>query len=219
LNSGKPLLSATTLILVRHGATQANVCEPYILQGLRPDNDLVEQGRRQARAVAEALRDSGAVHIYCSPLRRGCQTAEAIAGVLHVPVSVAPALVEADTGLWTELSWPAIEQRWPAEHAAFRDDPERHPYLGGENLAQVWARCIPALEDLVARHLGQTFVVVGHGVVNRVVLAHWLDLPLRFARHLPQDNGGMNVITFGGERGKVRSVNALGHLGGGPKAS
>jgi probable phosphoglycerate mutase len=205
------------LILVRHGATLANVCQPYVLQGLSPDPDLVELGWQQARAVATASRTSGATHVYCSPLLRAAQTAQAIADELRVPVTVVPPLVEADTGLWTGLSWPAIEQRWPAEHAAFVQDPEQHPYLGGENLAQVHGRCVPAALDLVARHPGEVFVVVGHGVVNRVLLAHWLELPLRFARRLPQNNGGINIITFEGSKSKVRTVNALGHLPGRPE--
>ena len=60
---------------------------------------------------------------------------------------------------------------WPTEHRAFHEDAERHGYPGGENLAQVRDRALPAIERLAARYAGQTFVVVSHGVVNRVLLA------------------------------------------------
>ena len=67
---------------------------------------------------------------------------------------------------------------------------------------------------LVRQHGGKTFLVVGHGLVNRVLLAHWLGLPLRLARRLPQDNAGLNLIEFHGLDAKVRTVNAVGHLAG-----
>src|SRR5205823_3711312 len=80
--------------------------------------------------------------------------------------------------------------------AAFHDDAERHGYLGGETLPQVRDRVLPAIGRIVAAHPGGTVVVVGHGVVNRVLLAHWLGLPLRYSRQLPQDNAGYSVVEF-----------------------
>lgn len=197
------------LILVRHAATRANVSEPYVLQGLRPDSALVPEGRRQARAVAEVLRHCSAVKAYCSPLKRALQTARPIARSLGVSLEVEDALLEADTGRWTGLSWPEIRERWPDECKAFEKDAERHGYLGGESLAQVRDRILPAMEGLVARHTGQALVVVGHGVANRVLLAHWLGLPLRYARQIPQDNGAFSVVEFRAAVGRVRTINTL----------
>jgi broad specificity phosphatase PhoE len=202
----------TLLLLVRHGATQANLARPYTLQGLRPDSDLAEAGVAQARAVAPALRTFAVTRAYCSPLKRARRTARLIADGLGVPLAVEGPLVEADVGLWSGLSWGEVERRWPAEYVAFREDPERHGYLGGENLAQVRDRALPAVERLAARHPGETLLIVSHGVVNRVLLAHWLGLPLRHARRLPQDNAGLNVVALGGDAAKVRTINAVAHL-------
>lgn len=208
-------MSATTLILLRHGATLANVRQPYVLQGLRPDSALIDQGIAQAAAAAQAVRSYPIVRAYSSPLQRAHHTARIIAGSLAVPLDLVPELVEADVGEWTGLSWAEIEQRWPDAHRAFHEDPARHGYLGGENLTEVRNRVLPAIEKLVARHGGETFLVVGHGLVNRVLLAYWLGLPLCHARRLPQDNAGLNLIEFQGTDAKVRTVNAAAHLAAG----
>ena len=81
------------------------------------------------------------------------------------------------------------------------------------NLAQVRARALPAIERLVTRHSGQTFAVVAHGTVNRVLLAHWLGIPLRDARTISQDNAAINAIEFAEGRATIRAVNDTTHLG------
>ncbi len=202
----------TTLILVRHGATAANLAKPYALQGARPDSELAAAGVGQAHAAAAALAALPVSAVYSSPLRRAGATAEAIAHRLGLPVEVESGLIEADTGVWSGLTWEEVERRWPAEHRAFQDDAERHGYLGGENLAEVRDRVLPAVEALAARHGGETVVLVSHGVVNRVLLAHWLGLPLRLARRLPQDNAGFSVVEFSADAAKVRTLNAAAHL-------
>src|ERR1700694_4885977 len=174
-------MTESVLILVRHGATAANLLRPSVLQGRETDGELSEHGEAQARAVAQEVQQYPIVQVYCSPLQRSMQTARLIAEDAGLPVEMAPGFAEVDMGRWAGLTWPEVERGWPEAHRAFHADPERHGYLGGENLAQVRERALPAVEDLLARRGGQTFLVVGHGTVNRVLLAHWLGMPLRHA--------------------------------------
>ena len=213
-SQGGGSLQSSNLILIRHGATAANVCRPHVLQGLRPDSELIDQGREQARMAGLALRNLPVTAIYATPLKRTLETARLIAQPSGLAVAIEEALVECDVGDWTGLSWPEIERRWPTEHRAFHEDAERHGYPGGENLAQVRDRALPAIERLAARHAGQTFVVVSHGVVNRVLLAHWIGIPLRYARQIPQDNAALTTIEFRTDRAYVRTVNCVGSLMG-----
>jgi broad specificity phosphatase PhoE len=205
-------LTDSVLILARHGVTEANVRLPCTLQGLRPDSELIDAGLLQSAAVADALAGRSVVHVYCSPLRRSRRTAEVIAEALGVPLGVEADLVEADVGLWAGLTWEEVERRWPDASRAFHDAPDVNGYLGGEDLAQVCRRALPAAERLVERHAGETLLAVGHGVVNRVLLAHWLGLPLRYARRIPQDNAGLSTVEFRGGSARVRTVNAVDHL-------
>jgi len=201
-------LPATTFIFVRHGATAANVCQPYLVQGRLPDTDLVEEGRRQAIEAGRALAEFAIDHGYCSPLKRAVQTAGLLADHTDVSVAVEPGLIEIDTGVWSALSWLEIEKRWPEEHRLFQDDAERHGYLGGENLGQLRDRLLPVIDRLADRHAGATILIVGHGVANRVLLAHWTGIPLRYARRLPQENGGISIVEKHDANYKVRVINA-----------
>ena len=141
--AGGPPLPETTLILVRHGATTANVCRPYVLQGLGPDSELIDLGIAQAgrRASSPGLPDRPGVLF--AP-EAGPADAQVITASLPCRSN--------GSRVWsrpTRASGPAwagaeIEQRWPEEFRAFQEDPERHGYLGGENLAQVRGRVLPA---------------------------------------------------------------------------
>lgn len=206
------VLSETTLILVRHGATAANLTRPYRLQGLRPNSKLAPNGKRQAEALGQALASFPIARVYASPLSRARATAEYVAAAHRLSVTIEKGVIEADVGKWTNLSWPDIEKRWPCECAAFHKAPERVGYLGGENLNDVRARVLPCIARLIARHKGEMIAVVSHGVVNRMLIAGWLNLPLKHSRQIPQDNAAYNVIEFHEGKAKVRTVNATAHL-------
>ena len=188
---------------MRHAATPGNLRKPYTIQGLRPDSALAPEGEAQARAVV--IPPVAAV--YSSPLIRARETARIVTNGSRVIEDAG--LLEVDVGDWSGLTWDEIAQRWPVERVAFEEDAEWHGYYGGENLAQVRDRVLPAISRIVAAHPDESVLIVSHGVVNRVLLAHWLGLPLRFARKLPQDNVGCNVIDFQEGIAKVRTINRL----------
>jgi broad specificity phosphatase PhoE len=83
----------TTLLLVRHGATAANVARPYMLQGAQPDSELIDVGVLQAQAAGHAIATFPVVKIYCSPLCRARTTAEIIAARLAVPLEIDARLI------------------------------------------------------------------------------------------------------------------------------
>jgi broad specificity phosphatase PhoE len=200
-------MSEITLLLARHGATDANLEQPYTLQGSKRDSELTPLGRQQAQALAQFFAAQPVRHVYCSPLRRAVQTAEVVAALHRLTVHVVPGLTECDIGAWEGLSWSAIAQRWPDEERQFQENAEIFGYLGGENLGQVRDRTLPLIGELVARQPSEAVVVVGHNVVNRVLLAHWLGIPLRYARRLPQSNACHNVVIFRDGAAKVQTIN------------
>lgn len=208
----KALMSLTTLLLVRHAATDANLCKPYLLQGRRLDNALAEIGCRQAEAVGETLAGWPIKHVYSSPLGRALATAAAIARWHHLKIEPSESLIEVAMGPWEGLTWDQIGRDWPTEYQRFQEDPATTGYLGGESFFDVRERAVAGLEVLVGRHSGETIVAVSHNVVNRVVLAHWMAIPLRYARQIPQNNGGYSIVEFTAEKTRVRTINVTGHL-------
>lgn len=207
-------MAASELILVRHGATAANLLRPFMLQGCKLNQPLSDLGERQAAALGEAFKGFALRAVYTSPLERAQATGRAIAGPHGIAIQVIDELTECDLGQWEGSSWDDIRQRWPHEYQQFVDDSAAFPYLGGENFTQVAERALPVLTRLAAKLAGETWVAVCHNIVNRAVLAHWLEIPLRYARRLPQNNGGYNLIQFSGASANVRTINAVSHLSG-----
>ncbi len=137
------------LILVRHGQTAANAAG--LLLG-RADPPLTELGRRQAEALAAALRSP--VRVIASPLARARETAEAFGR----PVEVDERWIEMDYGSLDGLAVSAVAaevwERWRAD-ATFVPG-------GGESLAAVGIRVRAACDELAEEASERDIAVVTH---------------------------------------------------------
>lgn len=71
---------------------------------------------------------------------------------------------------------------------------------------------LPAMTAIASRWAGQRIVIVGHGMANRSLLAPLLGLPLTQAGRLPQDNCGVNVLSWISNQWKVVTLNSTLHL-------
>jgi broad specificity phosphatase PhoE len=198
--------------LLRHGATDSNLADPPILQGRTINGPLSTAGRQQADQAAACLASFDLAAVYSSPLIRAQETAASIARPHGLSVRTVAQITEADVGAWERRSWREISQTEPELYEKFQRDPAQYGYRGGENLTQVAERVVPALRRTMAAHLGQTIAIVGHNVVNRVFLAHAIQLPLARARGIAQDNCGINTLRYHQGEFKVVSVNSVFHL-------
>lgn len=202
----------TLVFLARHGATVHNLAVPVRLQGNAVNGPLADIGIEQAESLAKVLSSIPVHAIYCSQMLRARQTAEIVA-LRHKrsPIPVEN-LQEISVGQWEGLSWAEIQERDPEHFRAFFENPVDVPYLGGECYREVLARTRPVFDELVARHAGQTIVIVTHNVVNRVLVADFLGLPLERAKLLHQSNCCFNEIRCRPGITDVRSVNQDVHV-------
>jgi broad specificity phosphatase PhoE len=114
------------MILLRHAESEFNVhySRTRVDPGIR-DPEITERGRGQARDAASALNGRSITRIVTSPYIRALQTAEIVADVLHLPVSVNAAVGErcaftcdlgtAPTELsarWPDFSFHHLEEEW-----------------------------------------------------------------------------------------------------------
>ena len=202
----------TTLYLIRHAATPANLQTPAKLQGRRSDPELAPVGLMQAAATRDLLAGRRIDAIYSSPLRRAMQTAIIIAEPHGLtPVTVGE-ITECDVGLWEGKSWEEIRGENPAEYDRYHADPSVHGYLGGENFAQVHARATAAIDEILAKNEGRLIAVVSHHIVNRTYLAGALGLGPARGRAVSLDNCGISVITRHKGKTSVATVNSAFHV-------
>lgn len=207
-----PAPTACLAFLVRHAATLNNLASPPRIQGSGEDLALSPEGRAQAARTARFLADQPMTAAFASPLQRALETATIIALPHAVTPTPVAALREVDVGRWEGRSWVEIERAEPADYHRFVSDPAHHGYAGGENFLQVQQRVLPAVMELMERHQGSLILIVGHNVVNRVLLASLLDVPLSKARGIDQDNCGVNVLRYRNGHAQVLTMNAAFHL-------
>lgn len=207
-----PDADTCVMYLLRHGATDNNLMKPPKLQGCGVDLPLSPEGRRQAECASRALANQQISAVYSSTLLRAKETAHLIALPHRHEVVTNELIIEVNVGRWEMRSWVDIAQEDAEAYRLFQDDPGLHGYAGGENMRQVMERAMPALTAIMTAHAGQEIVVVGHNVLNRAYLAGVLELPLSRARHLHQENCGLNIIEYRAGQIKVVTINAVAHL-------
>ncbi|OSX68376.1 hypothetical protein BU14_2910s0001, partial [Porphyra umbilicalis] len=140
----------TTLLLIRHGESEANLREDTHMAGRSPAAALTPLGVRQAAAVGPMLRDrygptlSRVTTVYASPAVRAADTARhalsaaVVDGGTPPPVTLAEELLEIYQGEWEDALRSSIDEA--AAAAASQRDPAHASAPGGESPAAVEAR-------------------------------------------------------------------------------
>jgi broad specificity phosphatase PhoE len=203
---------STTIYLLRHGATAANLMKPYILQGRGINKGLAEVGIQQAQAARDFLKSTRLDAAYCSPMVRACETANIICQPHQLSPLVLHELIEGDVGDWEGLSWDIIHRDHAENCQKYLAQPGTCPYPNGESYVDVVERVLPALSKISERHAGQNLLVVAHNIVNRALLATIMRMNINDAKDLKQSNCGINVLKVKNGKFEVLTVNAAFHL-------
>ena len=205
------------LLLARHGETEWNARRVW--QGHR-DVPLTAVGREQAAALATRLAAERIDAVWTSDLARARETAEIVGARLGLVPRVTPLLREIDVGAWEGLDPAAIAAREPAVVAAL-DRGEDPPRGGtGETVAAFRARVVAAFDRACAATVGGTLLVVAHGGVNKVVVAHLLGVrPTHVGRLASGGNASLTEVVFGRHGPQLVRLNDAGHVPGPPTAA
>lgn len=200
----------TRIILVRHGQTEWNRVERFRGQADVPLNKTgIAQAEAAARRIAAEWTPAA---VYSSPLGRAVRTAEAIATPFGLEVRPHPGLNDIHFGEWQGLTPDEARARWPESVEAWMRTPQTALIPGGESLAGLGERSLRAVRELAARHEGETIVLVGHTVLNRVLLLAMLGLGLEHFWRIRQDTAAINIIEAENDVFTLVSLNETCHL-------
>ena len=200
----------TRIILARHGETEWKRVEQF--RG-RADVPLNETGLAQAKAMAQRVAaEWRPVAICSSPLARAVKTAEAVAWHFGLSVQVHPGLIDIHYGQWQGLTPDEARARWPEVIDAWYNAPHTVSIPGGETLDELRARAMRTVNELSARHQGQTIVLVGHTAINRVILLGVIGLGNEHFWRLRQDTCAINTFEVEGGFFTIGSLNETYHL-------
>jgi broad specificity phosphatase PhoE len=204
------MTQVTRFILVRHGQTAWNREERFRGQSDVPLNEIgLAQAFETARRIAGQWRPSA---VYSSPLLRARQTAQAIAEPLGLAVHPHAGLNDINFGQLQGLTVPEARERWPDVVDAWFRTPHLAQLPAGEKLMEVSGRAMTAVNELVNRHPGETLVLVGHLVLNRVILLGITGLGLDRFWHIGQDTCAINVFEYEDGDFKLLTLNDTCHL-------
>ena len=171
----------TTILLVRHGETFDNARQ--IMQG-QTQGCLNETGREQARQVAQRLAQEPVDVVVASDLQRAVQTAEIIAESHGLTVVTTPLLRERDWGGFTGRFIPDLKgEVWP-------DDIESEEAL--------LMRARSFILYITATYPGKKVVAVGHGIINKAILAVYANCTMREVQRMM--NAEIRILTVTAER-------------------
>jgi len=182
------------LLLLRHAPTPDTGKR---LSGRQPGLHITSEGARHAERAGAALTGYPVAAVYTSPVLRCRETARLAARAWEAKPVPLRGFTEVDYGEWTGRTLGSLRRTrlWSQLHAA----PSRVRFPDGESIPEVQARAVAAAERLTARHPEDTVLVVSHADVIKLVLAHYLAMPLDSYQRLVVGPTSLSVVDLPGE--------------------
>ena len=179
-----------TFLLIRHGD---HPLLPKCLAGRMPGVHLSPHGQEQARALADLLGPAPIKAIYSSPLERALETAAPLAERKGLEVQVCAGVIELDYGQWMGRTFKQLERikLWKV----VKTTPSAVRFPEGETLGEAQARAAAGLEALAAACAEDDLVAVfTHGDIVRLLVAHYLQMPLDVYNRLGVNPASITVL-------------------------
>jgi probable phosphomutase (TIGR03848 family) len=199
-----------TLLLIRHGRTDANA--NGILAGRTPGVVLDEVGRSSTNALAERLKGVNIAHVVSSPLERTRETASLLFKD-SFDIALDDRLLECDYGDWqgAKLSELAVHELWPI----VQQRPDEMIFPNGESMNDMSARASAAVREwdakLTTEHGDKVvWVAVSHGDIIKAICADAMGLPLRKFQSLLIEPASVSVIHYSESGSAVSKLNDTG---------
>lgn len=171
----------TRIVLVRHGETTWHAENRY---AGRTDVPLTARGHEQAERLGDWAASASLDAVWCSPLRRAHETAEAAASASGLEPRVDPRLCELHFGRGEGLTTLEMQREFPEALDAFQADPVEHHLPDGEHPRDAVARGTEALQDIAREHPAGRVLVVAHTTLIRLTLCRLIGVPLAEYRRL-----------------------------------
>jgi broad specificity phosphatase PhoE len=185
-----------SIYIARHGETTWNV--EGRIQG-RSDPDLSPNGHTQSQALLEQLKDRPLSAIYTSTLKRSLLTAQPIADHFGLPIQRQPELNEIAFGILEGKQFLGFDQEVKSEWERFKENRFSYHMPEAENYTDVLNRIKPFAERILQTHRGEEILIVGHRVVNQMLIGVLTNYPPGEMLKIQQSNGCFYLIKKNGE--------------------
>jgi len=205
-------MKKTTLILVRHGESEANEKGIYVGQ---TDVNLTEKGYMQALATAEFLVKNYPIStVYSSDLKRAYRTGKAVCDILGLEIHVDKGLREIDGGEWENMHLDDLMRNYENAYGEWLDDIGNATCSGGESVRQMGERVLDAVTRIAQTHPGECVVIALHATPIRVLQCLWGGKTFDDMKDIPWvTNASATVATYENGIFQLEQIGIDAHLG------
>lgn len=151
--------------IVRHGQTSSNLAGVYNLL----EEDLNENGIKQAEELSEKIKNLDYEIIYCSPLKRTIHTANII-NRYNKEMIFDERLVERKAGKLAGMPWDTVDRE---KHWNYYN---KEKYADEETVEELFKRVHEFLEELKTKN-HSSILVVAHSGVSKAFYGYFKGIP------------------------------------------
>jgi len=181
------------ILIIRHGETAWNTAE--IFRGRVPIG-LSEKGLKQAEKLGQYLSQKKIKSIYCSPLQRAFQTAEAVSRYQHLKAQPVEDLTDLSFGIWEGVPMLEVQNKYPEIFRLWIERPDLANIPEGESLENARKRALNALDKIIAEDKEGTIAIVTHRVLTKILECALLGLDNSHFWNIEQDTCGVTTFLY-----------------------
>lgn len=206
-------MQKTTILLVRHGQSEANVAGIFTGHCGFP---LSELGHAQAERTAEYIKSHYPVDlVYSSDLPRAFQTAEHIALALNLPITTDARFREICGGKWERQYFDRLQDLYPEDYAVWKADVGNARCTGGESVMELADRVYAGICAVAQANPGKCIVIATHATPVRAAIWKTANLTASEFQNVPWGgNCGISEFTFADGKLTAGKLNNVEHLAG-----
>ena len=203
----------TTLLLVRHGESEANRGKFFAGQ---KDVPLLPSGEEQAALTAKYISETYTVRaVYASDLRRAYRTGETISETLGVPLKAHTGLREVYAGEWQGKTFDLLGRDYAESYSVWCKDIGNCRCLGGESIRELSERVLAACTEIAVAHDGETVVIATHATPIRALQCICSGRDMDEMKNVPwASNASVTEITYDNGKWSVLRASIDSHLSG-----
>lgn len=203
----------TTLLLVRHGESEANRRKFFAGQ---KDVPLLPRGEEQAALTAKYISETYNVSaVYASDLCRAYKTGEIISEALKVPLKAHAGLREVYAGEWQGKTFDLLNRDYAQSYSVWCKDIGNCRCTGGESIRELARRVLAACTEIALAHEGETVVIATHATPIRALGCICSGRDMDEMKYVPWvSNASVTEITYDNGKWSVLRESIDAHLSG-----
>lgn len=201
----------TTLLLIRHGESEANRNKVF---GGQINPDLQERGVMQAELTAKFIAENYKVDkIYSSDLKRAYRTAQALSDILNMEIKAEKRLREIYAGKWEGVKFEELKVAYPEEYNVWLTDIGNAVCTEGESVRELGERIHGILTEIAEENDEKTVAIATHATPIRVMISMIETGGISEMKNIPWvTNASVTEITYDNGNWKIVEKSKDAHL-------